>query len=152
MDNKREVALEYIKELFAQKKLEKDSWKPSWIRTDLAHDDWILLRTGCQCLTPDHDLSVSIEVEDGFTQIGFNSNVGCYLYGRDLWRRFKIACKVLFTGDCEFEGSFIFKNKEQVEELFFAILWAREKVEENDLKCILGRSEYEPHDIPVAPV
>lgn len=107
--------------------------------------DYLDFKSECQCGA--HDLHVTIErdAEGGFVSLGFYD--GVYLVNqledapwyKRLWKRLRIAYKVLFHGQCEIEYEFVFKNREHVNEFVDFLNNSLAKMNEG-----LGDSKSEP--------
>ena len=46
-----------------------------------------------------------------------------------LWKRFKMSTKLMFTGYAEWQMATIFKNSQHINDLIFALWWAKDMVE-----------------------
>jgi hypothetical protein len=83
---------------------------------------------GCTSGNHSHDVSISVEGDDGFVSVVIYSTLRSCDYSakevgafKKLYSRIKRACRILFTGDLEVEGEFIFQSKEQVDDYVEAI-------------------------------
>ena len=109
--------------------------------------DYLDFKSECQCGA--HDLHVTIErdAEGGFVSLGLYD--GVYLVNqledapwyKRLWNRIRIACKVLFQGQCEIDYEFVFKNQEHIKEFVEFLNESLARLNEGP-----GEGEAEPKD------
>lgn len=96
------------------------------------YDDTISYRIGCDCRSPDHDISLYAEQDpDGFAHIQFSANLHTpYWYKffetpvlkwlNEPIKRIKIAVEVLFQGYTEYNFEFIL-GKDNISALRYAL-------------------------------
>ena len=101
-------------------------------------DDWIMWTTTCQCMS--HNLVVEIEYDKEFDIAMFNfyHDVGWSdredNWFKGLWERIKASSKILFTGYLSLNESFMFRDKQHIEDFQKALSLSIEKINKNNQK------------------
>lgn len=105
----------------------------SKIMKSYEHESVVIYRAECTCMHPDHDLTLIMEKEEDteltLSMIGNFSPRGIYTeecWPAHLWRRVKLAAKILFHGDMSVEHTFIMSSNDQIRDFAHAIESARQ--------------------------
>lgn len=101
-------------------------------------DDWIMWTTTCQCMS--HNLVVEIEYDKEFDMAMFNfyhdvgwSETETNIF-KSIWKRIKAASKILFTGYLSLNESFMFRDKQHIEDFQKALQLSINKMNELNQK------------------
>lgn len=95
----------------------------------------VMFRAACDCTDQDCDMTIDMEVDDGFLyltlfkKLRWSSYWNCKNWFHDKWLRIKCCLKLLFTGYIEVEESFLMREN-QVDDFINAIVEAKEKLKE----------------------
>jgi hypothetical protein len=98
----------------------------------------IMYKATCSCLSPDHDLIISVEKdrETNSINLQFDVNV-CFieeslfdkkgkrlftLYIKNMWNRFKKSLELLFTGYLEMNSTFIIDDEQQMKDFINSLI------------------------------
>lgn len=102
-------------------------------------DDCIMYKaiSSCNCC----DMSIMLEVDEDtkMLEVSFHKKVGMYseyqeLWWKELWERIRMACRILFLGQTEMEGSFYFEDKEQLDDYVLALQEGMRKMKNKRLE------------------
>lgn len=97
--------------------------------------DSVFYKVDCGCGCDDGMLTIELEYEDDmffmnfYKKIAWNAEWKTKWFGQRIWKRIKVAFKVLFTGYFELEESFIFDDEEHVNNFILAIAEGRVRLE-----------------------
>ncbi len=99
-------------------------------------DKSVFYRVACDCTEPDHDMTIEMEIDNDFPNIGLHiyakleSSVywgGSNWFERQ-WKRIKYSMSLLFKGWIEVEQEFLFINDEHISNFIEALEDGREKM------------------------
>ena len=101
----------------------------------------IYYRASCSCGEPDCDLTLELERDDDCKMIFLNmyKNLCWSAHWRSdnffqiLWRKIKMACRILFTGYTKVEECFIFCGDEQIDDFLNALKEGRNYLKEAEI-------------------
>lgn len=91
------------------------------------HDGDKVWRTSCSCMGDDH-ITFTVATDDEYPEVylevymdvGDNYRVWeedkPFRWFKCMWKRIKVACKVIFQGHVKMNGAFIFRGEEQIDE------------------------------------
>jgi hypothetical protein len=105
------------------------------------YDDAIFYKAVCDCMCDTHDQTLHLEYDKKFKVLSLNlyNNV-CYPdwiggnWFRKIWRRITASFKLLFTGELELTGEFIFNGEPAVKDYIKALNAGMKKLKENEKK------------------
>ena len=89
-----------------------------------------IYKTSCDCYDTDHDLTFTLEYDEGIKLLIADFKVNgpvpyCYDWDNPwyikTWNRIKLSWKVLFTGRITYSGSFIFRGEKHIRDLISAL-------------------------------
>lgn len=87
-------------------------------------------KTSCSCYDGDHDLTFTLEYDEGMKLLIANFKVNgpapyCYNWGYlwyiKIWNRIKLSWKALFTGRITYCESFVFRGEKHISDLIKAL-------------------------------
>lgn len=108
--------------------------KKSNLEIETDYNDFVSFNTSCKCHSSDHRLSVIVEKEYDTIEMSIFFKVSSYdRYDASFWNkivnRFKRAFRILFTGDADLEGEFIFRSREHCQDFVNTMQEAINQVE-----------------------
>ncbi len=107
-------------------------------------EDFVMFKTTCECCLPNHAITVSIERSgdtDSMPMVTMYFTCACSDFDAEgslldkLWRRIQTAAKILWTGSVETQGSFIFRDREHVQDFATPLQEAVQQVEASASKA-----------------
>lgn len=90
------------------------------------YKDCVIYRAQSSCSCCDMEIMLEINEDTKELDMSFHKKVGIYSefdtnWFKDKWNQVKLACKILFTGYSEMEGSFYFSDEEQINDFTEAL-------------------------------
>lgn len=115
------------------------------------YDDYVLFKSTCSCLSNDHDLMISVEMEEDNGHdslvLGFSANVSFIDNGpafqesiiekidrniRNIFYKIRKSLKLLFTGYLEMDTYFLIDKSEDIEDFLEAINYGLKKFKKDN--------------------
>jgi hypothetical protein len=109
-------------------------------------DDQVLFRAVCGCVDPYHDQELRLEYLD-FGKDGNDMSAGMLELSidhkmhypdwnesnwfRKIWKRIKVASKLLFFGEVELDGGFMFSGEEAIRDYIKALQYGMKRLRQN---------------------
>ncbi|MBR6467938.1 MAG: hypothetical protein IKT16_07265 [Desulfovibrio sp.] len=124
--------------------MQEKSMQRSNVEIQRDMEDFVLFNTTCECCLPQHAITVSVERwgdTDSMPMVSMYFTCACSDFGTEgslldkLRRRIQAAAKILWTGSVETQGSFIFRDREHVQDFVATLQEAVRQVEASASKA-----------------
>jgi hypothetical protein len=124
--------------------MQEKSMQRSNVEIQRDMEDFVMFKTTCECCLPNHAITVSIERSgdtDSMPMVTMYFTCACSDFDAEgslldkLWRRIQTAAKILWTGSVETQGSFIFRDREHVQDFAAPLQEAVQQVEASASKA-----------------
>lgn len=114
---------------------------PNNIAKTAEYDDAIFYKAVCDCMCDDHNQTLHLEYDKKFNLMTLDlCNNVCYndwvggSWFRKMWRRMTASVKLLFTGEIELTGEFIFNGEPAIKDYIKALNSGIRELKENEKK------------------
>ena len=101
------------------------------------YDDSVYYRLPCSCGSDDHDITLEFEHDKKFPgmlflnmykDLAWSSYWGDRNIFERIWKKLKVAFRILFVGYIEVEESFIFQGEDQIDSFIEALTEGKESM------------------------
>lgn len=96
-------------------------------------DNLIMYKAHCSCSSDDHTHTLELEYSEDLEMVCLNiyHMSRTNYWTKSVWHRFKVACRVLFSGYIEYSSEFLFDNEKQIDAYINALQQGRERLKKS---------------------
>jgi hypothetical protein len=91
------------------------------------YDKAVYYRMACDCTSPNHDMTIELETDEDFLSLHLYCDLEADIHWGDtnrfqrLWKRIKIAARVIFTGYMKVGEEFLFQEEKHIDSFINAL-------------------------------